>query len=329
MGKKDITLKSYLSDTRRYADLWNGCVFQGRQIMEPASLTAVNTVVDKADEQAVLERVADISMKQLRGGSFYALWIVENQTYVDYSMPVRVMLQEALAYDRQVKEIKKKNSAQAASGEVLPPEDFLSGMKKEDSLNPVVTLVLYWGEETWQGGRSLHDIMNFGEDKELAGTLKELVPRYLIHFVNLSELEHCEYFQTELRTLFALFGRRQDKGAFLEYLQNHEECRNIDRETGQVLQTLIHSKELKRYMKKEKKEELDMCRAITELIADGKEEGMRQGKIEGISEGLQALTVTLKGLLPDFNAVYQTIIRNDIYHDVSPEQVRKYYDVAE
>ncbi|MBO5474291.1 MAG: Rpn family recombination-promoting nuclease/putative transposase [Lachnospiraceae bacterium] len=328
MGKKDITLKSYLSDSRRYADLWNGCAFQGRQIVEPALLTTVNAVIDKADEQAVMERVTDISMKQSADGSFYALWIVENQTYVDYSMPVRIMLQEALVYDRQIKEIKRQNNFQATWGKALGSRDFLSKVKKEDLLNPVATLVLYWGDENWQGALSLHDIMNFGKDKELAEVLKELIPRYPIHFVNLSEMRNCEYFQTELKTLFELFGRRQDKTAFMEYLQSHEECRNMDRETGQVLKTLIRSKELDHYGKQEEGEELDMCRAITELIADGKEEGRKEGEFEGIAKGLQALTVTLKGMLPDFNAVYQTIIRNDIYHDVSQEQVRKYYDAG-
>ena len=34
MGKEDIRLKSYLSDARRYADLWNGGVFGGRQIVK-------------------------------------------------------------------------------------------------------------------------------------------------------------------------------------------------------------------------------------------------------------------------------------------------------
>ncbi|MBO5473030.1 MAG: Rpn family recombination-promoting nuclease/putative transposase [Lachnospiraceae bacterium] len=335
MGKKDITLKSYLSDTRRYADLWNGCMFQGRQIIEPASLTAVNTVFDKADEQPVIERIADLSMKQAADGSFYVLWMVENQTYVDYSMPVRVMLQEALAYDRQVKEIRKKNSVRTDCGAAHCTRNFLSGMRAEDLLNPVVTLVVYWGDETWQGGRSLHDIMNFGKDKELADALKELIPRYPIHFVNLSEMRNCEHFQTELKTLFELFGRRQDKTAFMEYLQSHEECRNIDRETSQVLRILIRSEELDHYGKRETGEKLDMCRAITELIADGKEagrvegkaEGRMEGKAEGIAEGLQALTVTLKGMLPDFNAVYQAVIRNDIYRDVPREQVRKYYEV--
>lgn len=34
MGEKDITLKDYLSSPKRYADLLNGSIFQGRQIID-------------------------------------------------------------------------------------------------------------------------------------------------------------------------------------------------------------------------------------------------------------------------------------------------------
>lgn len=33
MGSKDIGLKSYLQDAARYADLWNGGVFNGKPIV--------------------------------------------------------------------------------------------------------------------------------------------------------------------------------------------------------------------------------------------------------------------------------------------------------
>lgn len=69
MGKNDITLKDYLSDPRRYADLINGSIFQGRQIIDADELTDTDTVQSKSDEQTVVERVNDITMKQTRDGS--------------------------------------------------------------------------------------------------------------------------------------------------------------------------------------------------------------------------------------------------------------------
>lgn len=44
MGKKDITLKDYLSDRRRYADLINGSIFRGEQIVCAEDLTEANAV---------------------------------------------------------------------------------------------------------------------------------------------------------------------------------------------------------------------------------------------------------------------------------------------
>lgn len=107
----------------------------------------------------------------------------------------------------------------------------------------------------------------------------------------------------------------------------------MDDETFRVLGTLTHSKELKNYRPQNQTEDFDMCRAITELIEDGKKEGIKEGKetglLEGLNqgkeEGLRALTETLKGLLHDFDTVYETIIQNNSYHNITKEQVRKYY----
>ena len=63
---------------------------------------------------------------------------------------------------------------------------------------------------------------------------------------------------------------------------------------------------------------------------EGREEGMRLGVQRGIGQGwekgLKALVESLKNFLPDFDALYDTIIKNEDYKDVTKEQVRKYYD---
>ncbi len=43
MGKKDLDLKSYLSDRRRYADIYNGSIFQGGQLLKAEELEPVDT----------------------------------------------------------------------------------------------------------------------------------------------------------------------------------------------------------------------------------------------------------------------------------------------
>ncbi len=287
MGKKDITLKDYFSDRRRYADLLNGSIFCGQQIIRAEELQDTDTVQSKSDNYAVLERTNDIAMKQTKDGSIFAVWVVANQEKVDYSMPVRVMLQESLAYDRQIKDIKRKNRQQDKENTFVDSGEFLSGIKKEDRLYPVITLVVYWGEEKWQGAKSLHDMICFGEDKIFADALKTLVPEYPLHFLNLSEVHDYQNFHSEIRLLFELYDRRNDKAEFYKYLQNNEDCRKIDEETVWALGKMlnINIEKLKNRTISEEGGKSDMCRAIEELIEDGRMEGKIEGRVEGIEKG--------------------------------------------
>ena len=38
MGKKDISVKLWLKDNRRFADLFNGVCFDGKQVIKPEEL---------------------------------------------------------------------------------------------------------------------------------------------------------------------------------------------------------------------------------------------------------------------------------------------------
>jgi hypothetical protein len=55
------------------------------------------------------------------------------------------------------------------------------------------------------------------------------------------------------------------------------------------------------------------------------EEGLKAGQASGVQTGLAALVNSLKKFLPDFSSVYQAIIANKGYEDVTEEEVRKFY----
>lgn len=249
--------------------------------MKAEELSDANTVQSKADGKAILERTNDITMKQTKDGSLFAVWVVANQNKIDYSMPARVMLQEALEYDKQLKAMKRKNKESGKDGTWADAGEFLSKIKRTDRLNPVITLVVYWGNEKWQGAETLHDIINFGKNVELAEKLKCMIPKYPLHILDLAENQNYESFQTELRTLFELYARRNDKNRFKEYLQNREECKKLDAETIWTLGKLVNIKALREYEAERKEEEIDMCKAFDEWLADEREEGREEGKTSG------------------------------------------------
>ena len=58
---------------------------------------------------------------------------------------------------------------------------------------------------------------------------------------------------------------------------------------------------------------------------EGKAEGRIEGKAEGRTEGLTVLIRSLKEFLPSFELVYEKVISNEEYQNISKETVRELY----
>ena len=78
----------------------------------------------------------------------------------------------------------------------------------------------------------------------------------------------------------------------------------------------------------------DMCnlgeglleRGIEEGIEKGIEKGIEQGIAQGRQEGLQGMIETVKSLVgDDFDRVCEIIRKNDIYANISDEEIRRYW----
>lgn len=265
VGEKDIRLKVYLGDANRYADIWNGSVFKGKQVIKAENLEPISPVLDVADKSGTEEMLRDVVMKQSLEGQKYALWTVENQEHIDYSMPVRIMRQESMSYWEQIRRKKKAN----AKEQLHKGGEYLYRIKKNDKIYPMSTLVVYWGKEEWDGPKSLHDMMDWGTESE---EIKKMVPEYPIQFLDLSKVEHPEYFKTELRPFLELYQYRNDKVAFIDYLKNSEECSKMDDESWDVLGKVTNSPKLinrfRDKIEENKEGERNMCKALQEFYDD-------------------------------------------------------------
>ena len=280
MGKIDKSQKGYFADPRHFADIWNGLLFQGVEVIGWKELQEGNAV--QTSSESDIERTSDMIMKKTMDGQTLAILILENQTNVDYSMPARVFMEEALAYDKQVREIKRHNqNLEEVTGKYGELGAFIYWFKKKDRLRPVVTLVLYWGNQEWDGAMSMKDLIDF----KGVEYLRNLVPEYPVHVVDMSKVGNTEAFHTDVRSLVEYYQRRNDKDRFRDYYENCEEAYELDDDGIKVLSHLVKSKELEllktRKNNSEEGKVKKMCRAITELIEDGREEGRSEGKLEG------------------------------------------------
>ena len=114
MGKYDRCMKAYLQDKRRFADLFNGSCFQGRQVIRAEDLEEASENYVAVEEkqpgkplQKGTEIIRDVKMRY-RSGMILQVLAVENQSYIDYGMPVRCMGYDAAEYHRQLKAKKRR-----------------------------------------------------------------------------------------------------------------------------------------------------------------------------------------------------------------------------
>lgn len=101
MGKQDAAMQSYLSDKRRFADLFNGVFFQGKQLINYCELQESSERYSDMEDQG-RTRFRDIKMT-LKSGELFRILAVENQMTVDYSMPYRCMQYDSMEYGKQLK----------------------------------------------------------------------------------------------------------------------------------------------------------------------------------------------------------------------------------
>lgn len=160
MGKTDIVTKNYMRGSDIFADAFNFLIYNGeariqsqslqeRDATELAVLFSNDSVKNETEVQQkyrdVLKRAVIMQNKE----ATYLLLGIENQTDIHYAMPVRNMIYDSLQYGKQVMEIaaehrkkKDRNGTQA---------EYLSGFYRDDRLVPVITLVIHFGAEEWDG----------------------------------------------------------------------------------------------------------------------------------------------------------------------------------
>ena len=284
MGKKDVMIRQYMSDPKRFADAFNFAAYGGKQIINPNKLCPLDTVsVHGAKKGGKLagERRRDGLMgwqvmydKQ----AAYAILGVEDQTYVDYTMPVRCMLYDALSYMNQVDDLRRKNRK---SGN-LNSKEWLSGLRKSDRLLPVATLVVQFSTDAWDGSLTLGNMLASADEELMA-----LVPDYKINLISPSNLsaDDLTRFHTELGLVLGYIRYARDKDALATYVKGEERFRSVGVETAQLVNVITDS----RLEYDPGKERVDMCKAIEDMRAEALEQGMQQGMQKGALKTLAEL----------------------------------------
>lgn len=120
---------------------------------------------------------------------------------------------------------------------------------------------------------------------------KHIIGNYPLNLLEVCRIEDLEQYHGELKALLGFVKYQKDKKALSRFIDcNQELFRSMTLETAQAISVLGNAGNLERYLKnyvsdENKKEAVDMCQALQEMIRDGELLGEERGRIEGRREG--------------------------------------------
>ena len=147
---------------------------------------------------------------------------------------------------------------------------------------PVITLILYFGEEEWDRPVRLHDMLTFPEKDD---TIRSLVPDYPIHVISVrrdgARGMDISLLHTELKQVFGFLQHQEDKEGLKRYVEeNRAVFSSLSSNAALFLAASAHETRLLKNLNREE-EHYDMCRALDEWYADGVSEGEKIGEERG------------------------------------------------
>ncbi|MBQ8946632.1 MAG: Rpn family recombination-promoting nuclease/putative transposase [Lachnospiraceae bacterium] len=296
MGAADSKTNEYMSDNNRFADLFNYYLYDGEQVIDPDNLRELDPSAvalpygDGAKSSDVIQKYRDV-FKLLAAmeddNAEYLLLGVEDQTHVHYAMPVKDMLYDAAQYAKQIEQTAKINRAKSKDPLVSKPcsDEFLSGFYKEDKLHPVITLVVYWSPDEWDGPLSIHEMLSTTDERIL-----KHVPDYRINLITPRGIDDKDFekFRTSLAEAFQFIKYSKDKEKLAEVIAQDADYEHLDRRTVEVINEVAKAG----IQIPQGAEEVNMCIAIQEMQKEAATKATDKTLLDSIRNLMDTLKLT-------------------------------------
>ena len=250
MQELDIAQKVLEDHEDVFADIVNGLLFQGHEVVKVTDLEGSGVVSSyKADGQ-LRKKERDVA-KYWRGGIIrIAMFGFENQKQVDQDMPLRVISYDGAEYGKQVRS------------------------KKQKKRYPVITLVLYFGEGRWTGPKDLHSRL------EIPAEVKPYVSNYEINVFEMGYLtkEQVDRFRSDFKVVAEYFMHLIQR---TEYQSESQELQHAD-DVLDMLEVMTGDKRFER-MQEEARRKREEGKPIMKnwILDEAEERGEARGEIAG------------------------------------------------
>ena len=315
MGQKDYAQNDYFNDKVRFADICNGVLFHGSELIKPEDLQEMNPdIIYRDNEKKKLRKNIPDKMCMWKG-IYISVLALENQSLVDYSMVFRAMKTEAISYEKQFKVMEREYCHQGLIGE---KENLAwNVLAKDVRFVPVILIVIYYGmEKIWDGAKCLHDMLNIKEE------LKPYVTNYKMNLFDYHDYEDFAFFKTDNRVVFEMLSCAKDEKKMDELIRvNRDRYRYLSADVVEFifLLTGIDLGKLEIVENHEGMEVLDMCKAWDDHWKSGEKAGIMIGEERGIE-------VFVKDKIMDGMEESSIVKKLVFFYQISDEKAQGYIE---
>ena len=293
-----------------FADFVNGIMFDGKDVVKEDELVDLSGWSHyKGDDSKHRFQDRDVVKLWKKENVVISLIGIENQDVPDEDMVFRVISYDGASYRTQLVEKerrKRKKETENINGKV--------------DIFPVITFVIYYGEEEWKHETTLYKRLNLDSE------LKHYVSDYSINLIDLKKLgeDDINKFKKDFKLIADYMVKGSKHKADRIDLNHPEEVSElILRLTGEELPFEVECEEGGKNMEKffEPMFERAEARGRAEGEARGRAEGEARGRAEGKTEGESCLARLISLLMSEGkndkikDVVENEVIRHGLYKE--------------
>ena len=263
MAEKDVTEKTLEAYNDVFADIVNGLLFKGEQVIQEQTLTDAQPFSMYKTDGKVHEQERDVakywnSSSESKINVRVAFLGFENQTKYEKDMPLRVIGYDGAAYRAEL---------------------------SQDDRYPVITLVLYFGDGPWGKNRTLYDAIDVPE------AFMPFVSDYKINVFEISHLpeEVVERFHSDFKIVADYFVHRRKDPDYRP--KDPARFKHVD-EVLKLMAALTGDERFIEILVGEGGKPKDMCEVLDRAEARGEARGVDKSRLESITNVMEGLKYT-------------------------------------
>lgn len=226
------------------------------------------------------------------GGVHFKL-ALENQDSMNLTYPWRLMELDCLSYGKEIEEVQEQNVLKEEKyGE---EDDYKYHYKKENRIEPILDLTLYWGKKKWEGPLTLRGMMT--DIGALPEKMMGLVGDYRVNLISMRAIPESDLqkMDSDLKYVLGIMRYTRSRRQYEKYIrENRDFFTRIPKSAVDVIDVCTNIKDIRESLQftlneESGEEEGDLCEALEEIKRHAEKKGEKRGERKGAKRGAEEM----------------------------------------